>query len=105
MSDEDQSRQAQIKIMRVEGTSIHRIEVKFLDHITASIRWDDKAEDARSEVLALLRDAQDIVRRAFIEIDVDNEREKGVDLDEEWAYYADEKLSEGEAPAEGEDEQ
>lgn len=62
MSDEqDESRMADIKISKAADGSYYKVDVAFRGHIFAAVKWDDRIEDAREEVLNLLRDSQKLV--------------------------------------------
>lgn len=72
MSDEqDEDRRADIRIVRAADASYYRVDVQFRGHIKCAVRWDDREEDARLDVLALIRDADKVFRDAFNEIDIE----------------------------------
>lgn len=63
--------QASFKVIRESATSpFYRVEIKYLDSISAAIRWNDEEEGARTNVVALLLSSGTNIKLSFNEIDV-----------------------------------
>lgn len=77
---EGQDRRATYRIAEEKGTPYRRVHVTFLGHITVQLRWSDLEPQARAEVLNLCAGLSDVLRKCFIDLDVD-EAAEGMDTE------------------------